>query len=132
MRIKIPVRLRRRGLVVFAEDDVLEGLFEDTTVANAAAFGSDEVIRTGAFARPLYGMDLRPVDPGVFANVTIGAVTGKPVVFMARGMLIRAFQKNPSSETERDARGRLTRIVGTAHHAEGVVEAAGVVVGNIG
>lgn len=132
MRAKIPVRLRRRGIDVFATDDVLEGLFADTTVANAAAFGSDEAIRNGAFARPLYGLNLKPVDEAVFANVTIGAVTGPPVVFVARGMLLRAWQKQPSSEVERDARGRLTRVVGTAFHAEGVIEAAGIVVGNIG
>lgn len=131
-RAQIPVRLRRRGVVVLATDDILSGLFEDTTVANASTFGSDEAIRNGAFSRPLYGMDILAVDDGVFANVTIGAVTGPPVVFMARGMLLRAWQKRPGTEVERDARGRLTRIVGTAFHAEGVVESAGVVVGNVG
>ena len=43
------------------------------------------------------------------------------------GMLGYGFQKNPSTENERDARARLTRIVGTMMHGEGVMEAAGIV-----
>lgn len=132
LRAKVPVRLRRRGLVVVASADVLDGLLSDSNVANAATFGSDEAIRNGGFSRPLYGMELLPVDDGTLANITVGATTGPPVVVFARGMLVRAMQKEPSSEVERDARARLTRVVGTALHAEGVMESAGVVAGVIG
>lgn len=132
LRAKIPTRLRRRGLIVAATDDVLESLFADANVANAATFGSDEAIRNGAFSRPLYGMTLLPVDPSTLSNITVTATTGPPVVIFAKGVLIRAMQKEPGAEVERDARARLTRVVGTALHAEGVMESAGVVAGVIG
>lgn len=132
LRAKIPTRLRRRGLIVCATDDVLEGLFADATVANAATFGSDEVLRNGGFSRPLYGMTLLPIDPTTLSNITVSATTGPPVVIMAKGVLVRAMQKEPGTEVERDARARITRIVGTALHAEGVMESAGVVAGVIG
>lgn len=127
-KAKIPAKLRRRGVVAVGTDASLSGLLSDTTVQNAAAFGSDEAIREGAFSRPLFGVTPIAVDDNILpATVTAGAVTGKPVVMFARGMLVRAFQKMPSSEVERDARARLTRIVGTAFHGEGVVDSRGVV-----
>lgn len=123
MKRQIPVRLRRRGLVLVGTDDVLDTIFDDAQVQNAATFGSDEAIREGQLTRPIAGVELRPVDDGVLPN--IGA--NKAVVMFAKGMLGYGFQKNPTTEQERDARARLTRIVGTMMHGEGTLESAGIV-----
>lgn len=128
MKRKLPAKMRKRGLVLVGVADVLDNLLDDPLVLNAATFGSDEAIREGAFSRPLAGVTPMQVDDGVLPDVTIGGVTGPAVVLMARGMLIRAFQKTPSAETERDARARVTRIVGTMLHGEGVLDSRGVVV----
>lgn len=123
MKKKIPTRLRRRGLVMLGEAAEMDDLFDDATVNNAATFGSDEAIRNGAMTRDLYGISSYVVDDGVLP--TIGG--NKPVILVARGMLAYGFQRGIQTETERDARARLTRIVSTVFHAEGVYEAAGVV-----
>jgi hypothetical protein len=128
MKAKIPAAMRRRGLVLLGESDVLEQLMEDETIANAAAFGSDEAIREGAFTRPLRGVTPIAVDEG---TLPVHA-TFPGVALMVRGTLVKAFQKQPSNETERDARARLTRVVGTTLHAEGVVDSRGVVYYGIG
>lgn len=123
MKRKIPARLRRAGLVIVGEADVLDTLMDDPSLQNAATFGSDEAIRNGALTRPIAGVTPIAIDDGVLPN--IGA--NKPVVMFSRGQLIYAFQKRPGTETERDARARATRIVGTMLHGEGTLEAAGIV-----
>lgn len=128
MKAKIPARLRRRGLVLVASDDVMNTLWEDPNLQNAAAFGGDDLVRNGEISRPLYGVSLRPVDDSVIpTTVTVAAGTGPVAIMFARGMLAYAFQKAPTVETERDARARLTRHVGTMLHGEGTLEAAGIV-----
>lgn len=127
MRAEIPPRLRRQGLVLVGSDDVLSALFDDATVNNAGAFGSDEALRNGELTRPLYGVTPMPVDDGVLPDVTIAAATGPALVMFARGQLAYGFQRGIRIETERDARARLTRHVGTVFHGEGVMESAGVV-----
>ena len=129
LRKGIPVRLRRKGVTIYAEADVLEQLFADTTVTNAAAFGSDAAMRDGDYTRPIFGVRLVEVEPGTFPVITAGTTS---IIALASGMLARAQQRAPQTETERDARGRLTRIVGTVHHAEGTLESAGIVAGIIG
>lgn len=123
MRKKIPTRLRRRGLVMLGEATEMDDLFDDAVLNNAATFGTDSVIREGALTRDLYGVTPYVVDDGVLP--VIGG--NKPVVLMARGMLAYGFQRGIRTETERDARARLTRIVSTVFHGEGVYEAAGIV-----
>lgn len=133
MRRLIPTRLRRNGLVLVAESRIMDDLLDDTTANNVAAFGSDEAIREGAFSRPLYGVTPYVVDDGVLPNITVGAnASSPPAVMFSRGMLAYGFQKNPRVETERDARARLTRHVGTMFHAEGVLESAGIVAVAVG
>lgn len=128
LRARIPAFLRRRGVTVFIPSAKATSLLDDATVNNAAAWGGSEVMETGEISRPLYGMRLVEVDDSVFANITVGAnPAAPPVVAIASGMLVRAVQKDMVPETERDARARLTRIVGTALHGEGVVDARGVV-----
>lgn len=128
MKAKIPAKMRRRGLYLFAEADILEQLMSDATVANAATFGSDEAIREGAFTRPLAGVIPVAVDEG---TLPVHA-TFPGAVLMVKGSLVKAFQKLPSNEVERDARARLTRIVGNSLHAEGVVDSRGIVYYGIG
>lgn len=131
MKRLIPPRLRRRGLVLVGADDVLDTIFDDTTVNSMAGALSDEA-RTGALTRPIAGVDLMPVDAtSLPTNVTVAAGTGNLIVMFAVGMLAYAFQKNPAVETERDARARLTRHVGTCLHAEGTLEAAGIVAARV-
>lgn len=124
---EIPARLRRRGVVMVCEDAVMNALYADPLVMNAATFGSDEVIRNGQFSRPLGGVTPFVVDDGVLPALTVGGTPGPAVAFFARGMLMYGFQKNPGIETERDARARLTRHVGTMLHVEGTLETAGIV-----
>lgn len=123
MKRQIPARLRKAGLVLVGEADVLDMLFEDPLLANAAAFGSDEAIRTGALVRPIAGVEIRPVDDGTLPN--IGA--NKSIAMFSRGQLAYGYQKAPAVETERDARARLTRHVGTMLHGEGILESVGIV-----
>lgn len=123
MKKQIPARLRRAGVVLVGDADTLEGIFEDPLLLNAATFGSDEAIRNGSLTRPIAGVDLRAVDDGVLP--LIGG--NKPVVMFSRGQLAYGYQKNPTTEPERDARARLTRIVGTMLHGEGTLEAVGIV-----
>lgn len=127
MKRKIPARLRKRGLVVVGSDDLIGMIDEDPALNNAAIFGSDELMRTGQLSRPLYGVRPFSVDDNVLPEVNIAAATGPVVVMFAVGMLAYGFQKNPTTEQERDARARLTRHVGTMLHAEGTLEAAGIV-----
>jgi hypothetical protein len=128
MKRKIPARLRSNGLVLVAPVAVLDDLLDDPTVNNAATFGSDEAMRTGAFSRPLAGVDPYATDDGVLPTITASTDT---VVLFARGMLAYGYQRNPRIETERDARARLTRHVGTMFHAEGTLEAAGIVAATV-
>jgi hypothetical protein len=123
MRKKIPTRLRRRGLVMLGEALEMDDLFDDSVLNNASIFGSDEVMRSGALTKDLYGITPYVVDDGVLPLIS----GNKPVVLMARGMLAYGFQRGIHTETERDARARLTRIVSTVFHGEGVYEAAGIV-----
>lgn len=123
MKKKIPTRLRRRGLVLLGEALEMDDLMDDATVNNASVFGSDSVIREGAFTRDIYGITPMLVDDGVLPTIS----GNKPVVLMSRGMLAYGFQRGIQTETERDARARLTRIVSTIFHGEGVYEAAGIV-----
>lgn len=127
MKRKIPARLRKRGLVMVGPDDQMGLIDEDPNLNNAAVFGSDELMRTGQISRPLYGVRLFSTDDNVIPNATIGGASGPLVIMFAAGMLAYGFQKNPGVETERDARARLTRHVGTMLHAEGTLEAAGIV-----
>lgn len=128
MKRKIPARLRRAGLVLVAKVDLLDDLLDDALVNNAANFGSDEAIRNGEFSRPLAGVTILPVDDTTLPNVTVAAnPASPPAILFSRGQLAYGFQKNPYVETERDARARLTRHVGTTLHAEGTLEAAGIV-----
>jgi len=127
MKRKIPSRLRRRGLVLVGADSQIDLLSDDALVLNASAFGSDEVMRSGAVTRPLFGVSPYTLDDGVLPATTIGGAAGPVVVMFALGMLGYGFQKNPTAEQERDARARLTRWVGTAIHGEGTLEAAGIV-----
>lgn len=127
MKRRIPARLRKRGLVMVGSDDVMGMIDQDATLNNAAVFGSDELMRTGQISRPLYGVRLFSTDDTVIPNTTIAAASGPIVVMFAVGMLAYGFQKNPAVETERDARARLTRHVGTALHGEGTLESAGIV-----
>lgn len=129
LKAAIPAGLRRRGINVYATDDVLSELFADPLFQNAAAAGGDAELRSGEFSRPLYGMRFRPVDEGVLPE----GEDGLPIVAaVVDKFLIKAFQKQPSTEVERDARARLTRVVGTTLHAEGVVDSRGVVVFQVG
>jgi hypothetical protein len=132
MKAKIPARLRRRGVDLYADDTRMSMLYTDALFKNAATFGSDEIMRTGQFSRPLAGVTPYSVDDTVIPNATISAVSGPLVVMVARGMFGYGFQRNPQTEQERDARARLTRWVGTAFHGEGVLEAAGIVATRIG
>lgn len=128
MKRGIPARLRRAGLVLVAKVDILDDLLDDATVQNAATFGSDEAIRNGEFSRPLAGVSIYPVDDTTLPNITVAAnPSSPPAILFSRGQLAYGFQKNPSVETERDARARLTRHVGTMLHGEGTIEAAGIV-----
>jgi len=130
MSLLIPQRLSMRGMALFGEAKILQQLLSDTTVANAAAFGSDEAIREGAFTRPLLGVTPIAADEG---SIPVGAANGLPqVMLISKGVLARVLQKAPTTEVERDARARLTRIVGTTLHAEGVRDSAGVVFAEIG
>lgn len=131
MRMQIPSRLRKRGLVLVADDAVLGTMFSDPLVKDASKFGSDEAIRRGEFTGPILGVNMFATDDDVLPDVTVAAAAGRPLVMFARGMLAYGFQKNPSAEQERDARARLTRWVGTALHGEGTLEAAGIVVRRI-
>lgn len=129
LKAAVPAGLRRRGITVYGTDDVLAGLFEDEMFLNAAAAGGDTEIRSGEFSRPIYGIRIKPVDEGVLPE----GEDGLPIVAaVVNGTLIKAFQKQPGTEVERDARARLTRIVGTTLHAEGVVDSRGVVVAQVG
>lgn len=129
MRKQIPTRLRRRGLVLVGADDTLDTLLDDPLLSNAASFGSDEAIREGDLVRPIAGVRSRAVDDEALpTNVTVAGGTGPLVVMFAVGMLAYGFQKNPTTETERDARARLTRHVGTMLHGEATLESAGIVV----
>lgn len=132
LKSAIPARLRRLGVDLFAADAQMLTLYSDPTVRNAASFGSDEVLRTGQFTRPLFGVTPFVTDDGVIPDATISATSGPLVVAAATGMLGYGFQKNPTAEQERDARARLTRWVGTCMHGEAVLEAAGVVAARIG
>jgi hypothetical protein len=128
MKRGIPARLRRQGLVLVGKVDLLDDLLDDATVNNAATFGSDEAIRNGEFSRPLAGVSIFPVDDTTLPNIVVGAnPSSPPVVLFSKGQLAYAYQKAPSTENERDARARLTRIVGTMLHAEGTLEAVGIV-----
>lgn len=129
MKAKIPSKLRRRGLTLFGSADVLDTLLADTTIMNAAAFGSDEAIRNGAFSRPILGITPVAVDDDAFPDAT----GGQPqVALMVNGVLVRVLQKAIGARPERDERARLTRIVTTALHAEGVVDSRGVVFTAVG
>lgn len=127
MRAQIPARLRKRGLVLVSTDAVMQSMLLDPLVKDAAKFGSDEAIRRGEFTAPILGVSMFTVDDGVLPNITVSSVAGPPLLMFAKGMLIYAFQKRPSTEQERDARARLTRIVGTTLHGEGTLETAGIV-----
>lgn len=128
MKSQIPARLRRRGLAIVTDDTRMNALYSDAVFKNAATFGSDEVLRTGQFSRPVAGVTPYVADDGVIpSTVTVAAGTGPLAIMFAAGMLAYGFQKNPSAEQERDARARLTRWVGTALHGEATLEAAGIV-----
>lgn len=122
---KIPARLRRLGIDLFADDATLATLFDDATLSDRVKYPdmSDEMMKSGQVTNPIYGAKPFATDAGV-----IPQIGGLPVALVvARGMLGYGFQKNPSTEQERDARARLTRIVGTMIHGEGVMESAGIV-----
>lgn len=129
MKSQIPARLRRRGLALVADDVSLNSLYTDELFKNAAAFGSDELLRTGQFSRPVAGVTAYTTDDGVIpSTVTVAGGTGPLVAMFASGMLAYGFQQAPRAEQERDARARLTRWVGQAFHGEGTLESAGIVV----
>src|SRR5690606_26577519 len=96
---------------------------------NAAAMGGDAEMRSGEFSRPLYGLRFKPVDEGI---LPLGEDDLPTIAAVVNGYLIRAVQKAPTSEPERDARARLTRVVGTTLHGEGVLDSRGVVVWQVG
>lgn len=127
MRNKIPAALRRRGATFFAPATVLEGLYADAQFMDAAKAGTTQAITEGSVARYL-GVDIVESDD-VFPVITATKTTG---IMAAKGTLIRAIQRGPQVEVERDARARLTRIVGTLFHGEGVVDSRGVVAGIFG
>ena len=129
LKAAIPAGLRRRGITVYADDDSLDALFADELFRNAAQAGGIDELRSGEFSRPVLGMRIKPLDEGV---LPVGADGLPQVAAVVNGYLIRAVQKQPSTEVERDARARLTRIVGTTLHGEGVVDSRGVVVRQIG
>ena len=132
MKSAIPQRLRRGGVAIVAADAQMIGLYSDPVVRNAATFGSDEVLRTGQFTRPIMGVTPFVTDDGVLPNATISGTSGPLVLAVASGMLGYGFQRDPRAEQERDARARLTRWVGTAFHGEAVLESAGIVARRIG
>lgn len=118
--------------ILFADNDTLSQLYADTTVANAAALGpGDNPVTSGDFVRPFYGIRLVEVDAGIFGSVGLTG-TQKWAALVAPGCLARAIQKQGSNKPERDERARLTRIVSTVLHAEGVIDARGVVMAKIG
>lgn len=126
LRNSIPARLRKQGVTIVASDTVMNLLLEDPAVNNAAAFGSSTIASNGQITG-LYGTDLRVTDDTVIPDTLISGTTGPLAVAFANGMLAYGFQKNPTVEQERDARARLTRQVGSMLHAEGTLEAAGIV-----
>ena len=128
MRSKIAPGLRRRGVTLFAPAAALDGLYSDATFQSAATWGGTEGLREGAVAR-YQGIDIQEIDDLTLPVITALKTT---VMMMTKGALIRAVQRGPQVETERDARGRITRIVGTVFHGEGVVDARGMVAGIIG
>lgn len=136
MRARIPAGLRRRGVEVFTTSDVAQQLYGDPLFLNAAALpgAANDVQERGILTRPLFGIEaIHEVDEGSLANVVVGANPSSPPVVMAvRGVLLRAMQKDPAVEPERDARARLSRLVGTALHGEGVVDSRGVVLIAVG
>lgn len=126
---KIPARLRRRGIDLFADDATMSTLFDDATLSDRQKYPdmSDEMIRSGQATLPIYGAVPYTVDDGVIPQVNPGGGARPTALLVVRGMLGYGFQKNPTTEQERDARARLTRIVGTMIHGEGVMESAGIV-----
>jgi hypothetical protein len=128
IRNKIPASLRRRGARFFAPASVLEGLYSDAQFMDAAKSGSTQAIVEGTVARYL-GVDIVEVDDSVLPVITATKTTG---IMAVDGTLIRAIQRGPKVEVERDARARITRIVGTLFHGEGVVDSRGVVAGIFG
>lgn len=125
---KIPRRLRKLGLDLFADDQTILSLFDDATLSDRQKNPelSEEMMRSGQATLPIYGVTPYVVDDGVIPKLTVG--TARPTaLIIARGMLGYGFQKNPTTEQERDARARLTRIVGTMIHGEGTMESAGIV-----
>lgn len=128
LRNKVPAALRRRGLSFFAPSAVLEGLYADALFQNAATWGNNQPLAEGVVGRYL-GVDIVEVDDTTLPVITALKTTG---IMAAKGTLIRAIQRGPKVETERDARARITRIVGTVFHGEGVVDSRGVVAGIFG
>lgn len=129
MRSKMPGALRRRGrgATLFATGEDLDGLFSDPLFQNAAALGSDEAIREGFTARYL-GINIAEIDEDILPAITVG---NRTALLIADGVLLRGVQRGVRTETERDARARATRIVGTVFHGEGVVDSRGIVAANI-
>ena len=131
MKSRIPARLRRRGLTLAASDGLVSGpggLIFDQDFKDAAIRGNSDLLLTGQVGPRVAGVSVLEVDAGVIpSDVTVAADTGPLAVMFAAGMLGYGFQKAPSAEQERDARARLTRWVGTCHHGEGTLEAAGIV-----
>lgn len=128
LRGKLPSALRRRGAALFAESATLDALFATSEFTNASNFGSDEYNKTG-FIKRFMGVDIYEVDDGILPAITVGK---KTVLMASKGALIYAFQRGVQVETERNARARITRVVGTVFHGEGVVDARGIVAADIG
>lgn len=129
LRSKMPGALRRRGrgATLFATGEDLDALFSDPLFQNAAALGSDEAIREGFTARYL-GVNIAEIDEDILPAITVG---NRTALLIADGVLLRGVQRGVRTEPERDARARVTRIVGTVFHGEGVVDSRGIVAANI-
>lgn len=129
IRSAMPSALRRRGrgARLFAPSDLLEPLYADSLFQNAATWGSREGLTEGRIVRYL-GITIEEVDEDVLPAITAGNLTA---ALIADGVLLRGIQRGVRVEPERDARARMTRLVGTVFHGEGVLDARGIVCANI-
>ena len=135
LKRRIPAGIRRRGpLTLVGSDAVIEELLSDPILANAATFGSTEVLQDGQLSRPIFGISrVLVVDDSVLANITVGAnPASPPAVLFASGNLFRAVQTGPTVELERKPLERLTNLVGTILHGEAVQDSRGVVATAVG
>lgn len=119
---KIPILMRQRGVTALISQAMYDEVVQDVILQNSADFGDRAPIVDGEIRGPLDGMSWRVVD-----DQAIAQIGGKEAaIVVANQCLVRAFSKRPQLENERDALGRLSRIVSTQIFASGVVDDRGI------